>query len=495
MAILEKRIEQKIIQLVKEGQNDLPGWIVPVCAITLARQTNTSPAKALELAPRHIIVDNIQLELRKKAGKSRFKACVRRAVLEPTIRGVRSPGKSLDEKRLQRLLKNDVIARTQLIFTPVTPSTVNINVHRESIKKRLEERWMHRSEGAELVSNFTPEKICLGENGDILNPLTEIEIKKFDDLISRDNLTLFPKVPTTGSPRERIITFIGSMCSQPDLLHINKILKEENPVFSVAALPCLNPNPFVTDHPEKNIGINVPTVLFLLRLNHFATELTKTLNKKVIVRVMSEITAMNSVFDSLEPEQIENGKEKLISILDRFSLKNISLDFLQPNPNLIASPSPTEIAKFTFTFRNSQFDQQIPIPIMLLWSGVINDKTFNNTFGDLGGIKGPDINIKLNAMERKVQLQAEKWAALNQVKWTGFPRGDIQLSIRPGSPKLRFIPVTDHQEDKMPMLPQHCSVAIRKDGSFFTAKRVNFLLNPRKWTEDITEFGNLFIEK
>jgi len=486
----------------------VPSLAIPL--LELSRRSGFSTAAVLDHLPtfielgdqpfRVLRASRIANDEDKQTRNIGIKKLIRGSVQEPPIRGVRNGKRRLNEKVLATHVAQAKIERDCLIFRPaeIPDRAVIRQRRRDSINQRRGERCLAKfGQGKQRVefghqSRFSPEDISRRKDGELFNPNMVSFLARFDKVRQLINpRALFPD--TKGRSVEDILRASSQKAPDPVLLRqIDTITQTTRQIsFGIMCLPCLNPNPFVTDQPST--AINIPTVLFLERLEFFAQLLENATGCTVKFNLARELEHMANIF-TFSNEQIRLGISGLYDLLRARGLTHINICAFPAATQASSIPTAQEIKKFFPAFKRSQRDDSIDPLAQMAWLGVIN----KNDTAKTARKKGLDLNSELrktSALDRLAWIQAKKWARLRQSPWqeTEGICGSIIISIRPGSRNFTIIPITTNSSDKLPMLPQHCSVGIDPNSDLLTMKRIDFLLHPDKWVEIITEFGVIFI--
>lgn len=484
-----KKLQGKV--LVEELRN------TSFSALEISRALNISPQKVIKDVP---LETNINGQIFKINTFSQnnlpILKMIRKSVIEPPIKGVRNGSHRFDEKIFAHKEKQEKIKRVtfKLFSRDILEEERLKQIKRNEINLKKGERIIRKTmpswRNTQVIENdhFTPEDIIL-LNGKLENAKT-IKIKAtLDETMGlstskkeeHSTITEILHSASQKQPSEKLISHIMS-----------KVEKNEEISFGLMCLPCLNPNPFITDHPS--ITINTATVIFLERLNCLGGKIQENLKTKVTFKIARELEHMAKIFP-LTNENISNGISDINEVIRKRELNHIEIcDF--PSSNDLKPTSPKDINKFVHAFENSQFSESIDTIVMMKWLGVINDADASSAIKKHG--------VKLNDQEGLIKLftesaraQAAKWATIREFPWQNFGKmkDTITISIRPGSNNFTIVPVCIKGSEKLPMLPQHSSVGISQDKSLITMKRVEFLLHPSVWLEILTEFGSIFVHR
>lgn len=490
------------------GHNNIASLNLPeISIIEIARKANISPQRVLRELPETINVNGAEFRVH-TASLSKthipMKKLVRESVKEPPIKGVRNGRKRLNESVLTRKIRQEQANRRKLTFKEVDPNHEDHarSQRRMDVRTKIAERRLRKvNEKGEISGgkeDFLPEKITLA-NGVLENPDT-ISIKtSFADVLGlASHEEIFPQVELRDTVEETLASFLGLVSIKaPTIDLIQSIIaqakKGNEVVFGTMCLPCLNPNPFITDHPS--LSINAATAIFLTRINHIASQIEMVIQTPVRFNIAREIEHMQQIFPFTE-DQIKSGIDDINDFIAANKLHNVRICTFPLSNDADANISQKEIGKFLPAFRKSQrFEHLDPITAMR-WLGVINEADARSA----ARRKGIDLEIQLKeakSLDAKALQQARIWASIRHAPWktTEDMVNSIIVSVRPGSSNFTITPVSEESAEKLPMLPHHSSVGITEKGTIITMKRVNFLLKPKTWIEVITEFGSVFINK
>lgn len=502
------------------------GISVPV--IELARRAGVSPQQALKEMPFRVELNGQDFRVirsskndhsetgesdKKSSPNLRIKKQIRDSVSEPPIRGVRNGGMRLDEKVLRRKLCQARLEREQLTFQATEPFDKDKarDRRRSAIHARIAERVIRSSETWGLngsdgnINKFCPEFVALRhESGQVRVISSKMMVVKttLEDVLSiASHESTFPPervdLPCGVTTEERARLFLERFSLKSASLLAKEIMvkkeKGEPISFGMMCLPCINPNPFITD--REHLAVNVPTVIFLRRLEHIATGLENILGASVKLAIARELEHMARIFP-MTKEQIVRGKDELGQVLAERSMTHINICSFESADTTDDEPRTEEVNKFLPAFKRSQFSPDIHPISSMLWLGIINEQSARVAIkkGSIDLTKEMEVarTLELTAFQ-----QAKTWAKLRESPWQSTPgiRNSIITSVRPGSKNFTFIPVTANSSEQFPMLPQHCSVGINESGQLITMKRADFLIKPNRWIEALTEFGSIFIDK
>ena len=512
---------------------ELPGLIeaVSVPVVELASRAGVSPQKVLEEVPSRVELNGQDFkvvrssknghhsdgtEQRDAVTNLRIKKLIRESVKEPPIRGVRNGGMRLDEKILKRKIGQARIERERLVFQAIEPfdkDKARIE-RRTAIQARLAQRFARKSESGGLstesvsvitpdINEFRPDLIVIQERDgriEVASPAMVSIDTALDDCLSLIHTEgIFPTMRNVenGTTEERIEAFLNPF-STKDANTLSKDIairaeRGEQISFGMMCLPCLNPNPFITDH--EHLAVNVPTVLFLRRLEHIASGLQSILGVPVVFNIAREFEHMSKIFPMTDSQRID-GVEELSQLIDQNYMTHVNIVSFCSGDIRDGEPRPEEINKFLPAFRRSQFSPTTHPVATMFWLGTINerDAIVASRRNKIDLAKEMEIvdSLKENAFH-----QAKTWAKLREAPWQSTPemQDSIIVSVRPGSRNFTFVPITTNCSEDMPMLQQHCSLGIDEHGQIVTMKRIDFLVKPNRWLEAKTEFGAIFIDR
>ncbi len=510
-------------------KEDLPELLgkISVSMIEIARIAGVSPQQALKEMPFRVELNGQDFRVMRssknghsetgEASKSsvnlRIKKQIRDSVSEPAIRGVRNGRMRLDENVLRRKLSQARLERERLTFQAVEPFDKDkAKVRRRcAIHARIAERVTRSSEAWGLdgpegnINKFCPEFVALRHDSDqarVTSSKMMVVTTTLEDVLSLASPeSTFPPerndLPSGVTTEVRVRLFLERFSLKGASLVAREIIAKkeqgEQIFFGMMCLPCLNPNPFITD--REHLAVNVPTVIFLRRLEHVAAGLENILGVSVKFAIARELEHMVRIFPMTE-DQIVKGKDELNQVLSDGNMTHINICSFERVDTTDSEPRTDEVLKFLPAFKRSQFSADIHPVSSMLWLGIINEQSAKVA------IKKGSIDLEkemevVRTLESTAFQQAKIWAKLRASPWQSTPgiRDSIIISVRPGSNNFTLIPVTANSSEQFPMLPQHCSVGINESGQLVTMKRADFLIKPNRWIEALTEFGSIFIDK
>ncbi len=257
--------------------------------------------------------------------------------------------------------------------------------------------------------------------------------------------------------------------------------------WSLVTLPIISSNPLLTD--RSNYVLNIATILFLIRVNHFAEVSSKILNKKIKFQIASEIKALSHIYD-IPKNKVLLGVRTIDNLLKELKLNNIEVFHFDIEKALKETKRNDEI-KFYKTFLLNQFSQNIPMHLSLYLSNIIDKEQFDKFDLSKSNYNKEVINLKKVAI-----TQSKLWANIRKmIDWDQPPfNNTLKFSIRPGSKRINFIPICVNNNNQI-MAPSICCVGIRRDRTIFTAPKASLLLNPKRWVELVNHYGSFFMEK
>lgn len=199
-------------------KKELPEIIegLSVFVIELARRAEVSPQQVLKEIPSHIVLNDQDFSVERSSNNGhpkeaktrstnlRIKKLIRDSVKEPPIKGVRNGGQRLDERVLQRKIKQACIEKERLIFQATNPiDKDNANLQRRAaIHARIADRYRRKAETPEVSGQISITES--DENLRILRSLVHVrthDIRQIaQNAIDNPTIHLFDFINMLGLP-------------------------------------------------------------------------------------------------------------------------------------------------------------------------------------------------------------------------------------------------------------------------------------------------------
>ncbi len=454
-------------------------------------RTSTGQKRVIPLAERTsddlICVDS-------NNGTTSVKRLIRQAV-----QGDKDSSKLQDEV-LDRLIAQDRANAGTIFFSPIE-SLEDKAKHKTTSRKSIRNGQSFIQHEEQELHAFDPTNIVFLENGEVDSKVsTNIETSFSEAIELLGKTDIFPR----SNNINELLTFIGSSTNSERSVAnlLEKILeaKENNKPLELTTwgLPCINPNPLVTDHRME--GVNFATAIFLLRLQHIASEIERLTGVSTSVSIIRELEHLKGVFD-LSDELITRQTQtidSLVSHLQCNKVKVVGIPGCQGGQLSCDDTESIQMFKDTFLKSIAPRNQNETVMLMIL-NGNVNHEQAIKLLKRFK-ISDEEFETFTNNCNTVATRQAIEWGKvrthLNNAETS--QSSDVQqvsVSLRVGSKRFVLNALTDKTSGNRPSLPQHCSLGVTDTGEVITGRRIDFLLHPNDWVEIGTEIGAFFVSK